>query len=287
MGIGSGGGNGTDVGAVVGGWEKESFSASLSHATQGAKPLSGRSVSDDSPRIPLPTAQGSGGLAGAPPADWGAYGTARPQSVEKRRWLARLQLLQGGTSTTQTTAQVALAGATAPQDVKIAKLAEADDDALSWENTGSYIYLEYLDWMGTTIFQGNDDGEISCVHCRKVLGSFHWRPTDRQSLGGLLDAPVIRIHKRSVNESALPFDQTPRTTPRPDDPLSPVMSASPLSNSLPSSRRPSYTNPEPLPISNIMSNTSTPTHNTTPTHASSPLTSNSNSEMEVETPHHK
>ena len=61
---------------------------------------------------------------------------------------------------------------------------------------------------------GNDNGEIKCNNCSKLLGTWHWKPTMRQSLNNLVPSPVIRIHKHVVHESGMLFDSTPTITPR-------------------------------------------------------------------------
>jgi hypothetical protein len=39
----------------------------------------------------------------------------------------------------------------------------------------------------------------------------------RLTLGGILQAPVIRVHKNVVNEVDIPLDATPASTPRVED----------------------------------------------------------------------
>lgn len=119
-----------------------------------------KSFIDYSPRIPIPPNRTNDSLANM----WSTNSPKdRPQSVEKRRWLARVSLLQGN------------------GDSKIAKLVEDDDDASHLAlGSDKYLYLEYLDWMGTEIFQKNiDSGDLHCYSCNRIVGSYNWLPGPR------------------------------------------------------------------------------------------------------------
>ncbi len=89
----------------------------------------------DSPRIAFPP-----NLSSSYEGPWSPM--ERPQSAEKKRWLARANLLREG-------------------DSKVAKMAQEDDEAsrLGFGHE-KYIYLEYMDWMGEDIFQP----KYSCAH---------------------------------------------------------------------------------------------------------------------------
>jgi hypothetical protein len=163
----------------------------------------------ESPRIPVPPNHGvpslvtSGGSSSSSGNGNGTWGTNRPQSAERRRWMARVSLLKETQG-----------------DAKVTQLADYDHEqvGLSLNSSSKYIHLEYLPWMGTDLPAGVlDDGDIVCPSCSRVLGSWAWNSHPRHTLGGKLEAPVIRILKSVVTEADLPMDQTPITTPRPDN----------------------------------------------------------------------
>jgi len=153
-----------------------------------------RNLIDDSPRIQLPPhrLQELGFSAAGDDFD-------RPQSAEKRRWLARMNLLREG-------------------DIKVAKMAEDDDYASQFACTkddSKYFYIEYLTWMGNEVFhQEKDVGDICCFGCRNIVGSWIWKPSLRILLDGKLEAPLFRVHKNVVNQADVPLDHTPSSTPR-------------------------------------------------------------------------
>ena len=109
----------------------------------------------DSPRIALPP----GGAIGA-----GDYRSqlGRPQSAEKKRWLARANLLREG-------------------DSKVAKMAQEDEEASRiLFGQEKYIYLEYLEWMGEDMFKpGVNECEIKCGQCTRAIGGCSWAPQPR------------------------------------------------------------------------------------------------------------
>jgi len=146
--------------------------------------------SDESPRITIPPHRMSGSWT---PSE-------RPTSVEKRRWLSRVHLLNESMT----------------DESRLIKLANDDDEAQRKAFLhNKYIYLEYLEWMGSECFEkDNDIGEIKCCNCLKVIGSWTWTPSERQSIEGKLDPPLFRIHKHVVQQSDFPLDATPLNTPR-------------------------------------------------------------------------
>jgi hypothetical protein len=82
----------------------------------------------------------------------------RPQSAEKRRWLARAYLLREG-------------------DSKVAKMAEEDFKASRAYHASDekYLYVEYLDWMSDELFQPEvTDCEVRCSQCSRVIGAASW-----------------------------------------------------------------------------------------------------------------
>eukprot|EP00597_Dinobryon_sp_UTEXLB2267_P001468 CAMPEP_0170069502 /NCGR_PEP_ID=MMETSP0019_2-20121128/8154_1 /TAXON_ID=98059 /ORGANISM="Dinobryon sp., Strain UTEXLB2267" /LENGTH=932 /DNA_ID=CAMNT_0010277565 /DNA_START=106 /DNA_END=2904 /DNA_ORIENTATION=- len=154
---------------------------------------SGSSCADDSPRVMIPPHRV--GEVGWSPND-------RPQSAEKRRWLARVNLLrerEGG-------------------DSKVAKMAEDDDNASMLAfGRDKYLCIEYLPWMGREVFQSNKDtGDICCSDCHKIVGSWQWKPSFKLLQNGKFEAPLFLIHKHVVHQSDLLFDSTPNNTPRHD-----------------------------------------------------------------------
>lgn len=125
----------------------------------------------------------------------------RPKSAEKRRWLARVNLLNENHAS------------------KIQNLAEADDTASQLAlNGGKYYYIEYLEWMGKALFCAeNNTGDIVCPGCKNAVGDWTWTPSHRLLLNGRLEAPLFRIHKHVVHHTDFDFDATPSSTPRPPE----------------------------------------------------------------------
>jgi hypothetical protein len=125
----------------------------------------------------------------------------------KRRWLARVSLLGYKPD-----------GHNQEKDTqRIEKLAKDDNDAADLAIAGKdkYINLEYLEWMGRDILRSDiDKGEINCHRCNRTIGSWNWNPSDRICLDGLLEPPIIRIHKSIVQQADVMFDATPVSTPR-------------------------------------------------------------------------
>lgn len=146
---------------------------------------------DESPRVLIPPHRMH--ETGWSPRD-------RPQSAEKRRWLARVNLLREG-------------------DTKVAKMAEDDDKASQLAfGRDKYLHIEYLPWMGNEVFSPDKDiGDICCVDCRRVVGSWIWKPSVRLLQDGKFEAPLFIIHKNVVHQSDVQFDATPSSTPRPID----------------------------------------------------------------------
>lgn len=141
-------------------------------------------------------------MMGSSVSQW-SPGMPRPQSAERRRWHARLSLLQGS------------------GDAKVNQVAKRDEEELGQlmdsSSRSKYIHLEYLLWMGPDIPDGViDEGDVVCPSCQRVLGSWAWNPHPRHTLQGRLEAPVIRILRSVVVEADLVMDATPITTPRLD-----------------------------------------------------------------------
>lgn len=160
-------------------------------------------IGEDSPRIQVPPHRLN---MTSSPRDPHWSGMPRPQSAEKRRWLARVSLLRMNSK-----------GNGGEQ--KVAKMAKDDDDAMILGlGEEKYFYLEYLEWMGQDILSSEiEEGDIHCGHCKKVLGHWTWKPQSKASLGGKLETPIIRILKKVVHSMDMPMDATPISTPRIND----------------------------------------------------------------------
>jgi hypothetical protein len=137
----------------------------------------------------------------------------RPKSAEKRRWLARLHLLRGESSSapsSQYTSDHIGAGSTSLQkNVKnrVANVAEADDFASQhyiFDLSEKYFHVEYMEWMGSEVLEiGKEYGDICCPGCKNVLGSWSWNPSPRLLRDGRLEAPLFRIHKHVVHHVSI------------------------------------------------------------------------------------
>lgn len=132
----------------------------------------------DSPRIAVPPNR----VIGPGDTSWSPI-LGRPQSAEKKRWLARANLLREG-------------------DSKVAKMAQEDDEASQLLfGKEKYIYLEYLEWMGEDMFKPNvNECEIKCGQCQRAIGGCCWTPQPNQTFCGRLEAPLIKVHKSVVQE---------------------------------------------------------------------------------------
>jgi hypothetical protein len=56
-----------------------------------------------------------------------------------------------------------------------------------------------------------------CLTNQPIQSHHLTSPPCRQSFGGQLESPVIRIHGSAVRQADFFLDQTPSATPRPDD----------------------------------------------------------------------
>ena len=117
----------------------------------------------------------------------------RPKSAEKRRWLARVNLLSDNGQNNPNSNSSTM--------TKIMHLADADEIASQIAlNGGKYYYIEYMDWMGKDIFKANcHTGNVICPGCKNTVGSWAWTPSQRLLLDGRLEAPLFRIHKHVVH----------------------------------------------------------------------------------------
>ena len=156
----------------------------------------------------------------------------RPQSAEKRRWLARVSLLKAD-------AKESIARAPDVPDAESAKLAAQDDDVVEsvQEGHSQHLFLEYLEWMGRDPLSGADDGDLHCPSCSKVLGRWSWGgetvaaaeaqggpPRHRNDAGYAgphtlnaathLKPPLFAVWRDTVQLAYMPLDQTPNATPR-------------------------------------------------------------------------
>lgn len=136
---------------------------------------------------------------------WSPGNNTRPQSAERRRWMARISLLRGSGKETKA-------------EAKMLEVMQGDEAAVTGGlGNNKYVHLEWLPWMGDNIPSGAyDEGDISCPGCQRVLGSWAWNPHPRHTQNGRLETPIIRVVRSVVCESGLELDATPLTTPRED-----------------------------------------------------------------------
>lgn len=126
----------------------------------------------------------------------GGGASFRPQSAEKRRWLERVSLLRNvssgpcsGSSQSYGSRPVSVAESTD----RVALVAQRDEWASLGAEWGShsnssttgpgtrkYLFLEYCAWMGSESIEGREDeGHICCRSCRKAIGVWSWKPSER------------------------------------------------------------------------------------------------------------
>jgi hypothetical protein len=135
---------------------------------------------DESPRVSIPPhklhPENNFASVSSRPSSANANGTTKSQSAEKRRWLARLNLLRESNVESSNNSNKNIKN-------KIANISEADDLATQHyfnDPTEKYFYVEYLPWMGGEIFHyPKDHGEICCPGCSRVVGSWSWNPSAR------------------------------------------------------------------------------------------------------------
>jgi hypothetical protein len=121
-----------------------------------------------------------------------SYPSNRPQSAEKRRWLARVNLLKADATSSHETYHESAGDQSDPfnghsssrshkHDEKVAKLSSDDDEAIQLGfGREKYIHLEYLEWMGEDVLStAMEAGELKCGNCRCVIGSWTWNPSSR------------------------------------------------------------------------------------------------------------
>ena len=148
-------------------------------------------------------------------------GRERPQSAEKRRWLARVSLLKAD-------AKESISRPPLVPDDKAAKLAADDDSVVEHMQMGSskHMFLEYLEWMGREPLAGESEGLLQCPNCQKVLGSWAWgnegagkRASSFHDVSSstVLEPPLFAVLRETVQLAYMPLDQTPNATPRRSD----------------------------------------------------------------------
>ncbi len=137
----------------------------------------------------------------------------RPQSAEKRRWLARVSLLKADSKDSMSRPPLV-------PDAKAAKLAADDQGIVDVVDKGKHPYfcIEYLTWMGTDPLSGTwDEGKLECPGCGRTIGSWSWRPQDCLSASQIIiGPPIFKALRGAVQLADLPLDATPMSTPRPD-----------------------------------------------------------------------
>jgi len=137
----------------------------------------------------------------------------RPQSAEKRRWLARVSLLKADSKDSMSRPPLV-------PDAKAAKLAADDQGIVDIVDKGClpFFCIEYLGWMGLEPLGDTcDEGELDCPGCGRTIGSWSWSAQD-SALGdaGSVGPPVFKALRSAVQLADLPLDATPMSTPRLD-----------------------------------------------------------------------
>jgi hypothetical protein len=135
--------------------------------------------------------------------------SGRPQSAEKRRWLARVSLLKADSKESIHTAPDV-------PDAKAAKLAADDSAVVDHIERGKhpYFYIEYLSWMGREpLGISRDEGELECPGCSKKIGNWSWIDGGTNSAGDV-GPPLFKAFRSSVQLADLPLEATPMSTPR-------------------------------------------------------------------------
>jgi hypothetical protein len=138
----------------------------------------------------------------------------RPQSAEKRRWLARVSLLKADSKESIHTHPDV-------PDAKSAKLAADDQGMVDVVEKGKqpYFTVEYLGWMGMEPLGTKcDEGKLECPGCARAIGTWSWKPDSSSCEVGTPLIPLFRALRSSVQLADLPLDATPMSTPRLADP---------------------------------------------------------------------
>jgi len=137
----------------------------------------------------------------------------RPQSAEKRRWLARVSLLKADSKDS-------MSRPPAVPDAKAAKLAADDQGMVDIVDKGCvpFFCIEYLGWMGLEpLGDACDEGKLDCPGCGRFIGSWSWSPQDSAfGNAGSVGPPVFKALRSAVQLADLPLDSTPMSTPRLD-----------------------------------------------------------------------
>jgi hypothetical protein len=125
-------------------------SARSSVSSRSLSPFVANQYPSESPRINIP-------------AKINAPTNEMTLSVEKKRWMDRVNLLRSSNSD------------------KLSAMADADDEAQSTAlSHEKYIFLEYLEWMGVECFTKEVNfGDINCYGCKRAIGSWTWTPSEK------------------------------------------------------------------------------------------------------------
>jgi hypothetical protein len=160
-------------------------------------------------------------------------GYERPQSAEKRRWLARVSLLNADSKESMSVHPPV-------PDAKTSQLAAQDADMVDLidNSSNSLLFLEYLSWMGESpLCSERDEGGLACPGCLRSIGYWKWLPADisHGTLGGneskglemyVADSkgadpgavetsvPIFVALRSRIQLQAMTLDNTPSATPR-------------------------------------------------------------------------
>jgi hypothetical protein len=120
----------------------------------------------------------------------------RPPTAEKARWLARINLLLSNSNNSNSNNSPNtytddnnnnnnhIKKDMSETTTRINKIADDDDNAMYLAiGNEKFVYIEYMHWMGTDIFNLNmEQGEIKCYGCNKLIGVWTWLPNEKYVL---------------------------------------------------------------------------------------------------------
>jgi len=98
----------------------------------------------------------------------------------------------------------------------IKKMIHDDDQVADFLTVGKdgVYYLEYLEWMGQSVFDSSlYSGDICCFNCKNMIGSWSWNNVEK-GLKTKKNIPLICIQTKLVSQFDFPLEATPKSTPR-------------------------------------------------------------------------